>query len=315
MRDVLSELLHTSVCEKNFDELSKLPLYLTSGYEIKLFSVLGMDVLFVKPKQQITFTALKKQWGKFVSITGMQCVIFGDEYTRYGRERMIELGIPFFYGKDNMYLPFLGIALGKKKTVQLPETEKFSPLTQKMILLAIYEKWKKASTKEISEKMEVSRMTAARILTELQALSLPLVALEGKTKYFIYLGNQRNLYQMCQEYFVNPVAKKVSLAEIPIGICCRSGYSALADCSILADNTYPTYGVTRQEYRELRIDECPIQPVTDKPACIVQVLRYIIEQDGHIDPISAFLSLPDDEKNEPRTESVVDEILEEVLND
>ncbi len=93
------------------------------------------------------------------------------------------------------------------------ETEKFSPLTQKMILLAIYEKWKKVSTKEISEKMEVSRMTAARILTELQALSLPLVALEGKTKYFIYLGNQRNLYQMCQEYFVNPVSAVDEILE------------------------------------------------------------------------------------------------------
>lgn len=173
MQDILSGLLHTSVYEKKFDELSKLPLYLSSGFEIRLFSVMDIDVLFVKPKQKITFAALKKQWGKFIAITGMQCVIFGDEYTRYGRDRMIELGIPFFYGKDNMYLPFLGIALGKKKTVQLPETEKFSPLTQKMILLAIYEKWEKISTKEISEKMNVSRITAARALMELQALDLP----------------------------------------------------------------------------------------------------------------------------------------------
>lgn len=141
----------------------------------------------------------------------------------------------------------------------------------------------------------MSRITAARALTELQALNLPLAALEGKTKYFMYQGNMRDLYQMYREYFVNPVAKKLPLAKIPAGVCRRSGYSALADCSMSADNVYPTYGMTRQEYRNSEIDKYPIQPATDKPACIIQVLRYIIEQDGHIDPISAFLSLPDDE--------------------
>lgn len=315
MQETLKNLLHTSVFEKDLTCLDKIPLFLTASYEIKLFSISGIDVLFIKPKQQITFAALKKQWAKFVFLTGMQCVVYGDEYTRYGRERMIELGIPFFYGKDNMYLPFLGVALGKKKVAQLPNPEKFSPITQKMVLLAIYKKWEKISTKEISEIMEVSRITAARALTELQALNLPLVVLEGKTKYFNFLGNKRDLYQMCQEYFINPVAKKIPLTEIPTGIHCRSGYSALADCSMLADNDYPTYGVTRQEYHDLGIDEYSFQPVTDKPVCIVQILRYIIEQDGHIDPISAFLSLPDDEKNEPRTESAVDEILEDILND
>ena len=33
VRDVLSELLHTPVCEKSFNELDKLPLYLSSGYK------------------------------------------------------------------------------------------------------------------------------------------------------------------------------------------------------------------------------------------------------------------------------------------
>lgn len=311
----MSKLLHAPVDEREFFDINRLPLFLVSGYEIRLFSILGMDVLFVKPKQQLTFAALKKQWGKFISITGMQSVIYGDKYTRYGRERMIELGIPFFFGKDNMYLPFLGIAFGKQKMLQLPETEMFSPLTQKMILLAIYEKWEKLSTKEICEKMDVSRVTAARILIELQALGLPLVVLEGKTKFFHHRGNRKELYQMCQEYLVNPVMKKMSLAEIPADMRRKSGYSAIADYSMLTDNDYPTYGVTRQEYQDMGIAGYPIQPPTDNPACLVQVLRYVIERDGHVDPISAYLSLSDGEKKEPRTESALDEILGEVLSD
>ena len=315
MRDILSSLLHVPVVEKNFENDNQFPLYLVSGYEIRIFSVLDMDVLFVTPRQQLTFAALKKQWGKFVSVTGMQCIICGNEYTRYGRERMVELGIPFFFGRDNMYLPFLGIAFGKKKLIHLPEAEMFSPLTQKMILLAIYEKWNKLSTKEISEKMGVSRITAARILTQLQALGLPLVVLEGKTKYFRHQGSRKELYQMCRRYFTNPVVKELLLAEFPADIYRTSGYSATAECSMLADNAYPTYGVTRLEFQKLRIEEYPIQPSTDTPVCAVQVLNYVIEHDGHIDPISAYLSLPENEKSEPRTESALDEILEEVLHD
>ncbi len=74
----------------------------------------------------------------------------------------MSLAYPSF-GKDNMYLPFLGIVFGKKKLINLPQAEAFSPLIQKMILLAIYEKWNRLSTKEIFEKMEISRITAARI--------------------------------------------------------------------------------------------------------------------------------------------------------
>ena len=315
MRNVLSCLLHVPVVEKKYENENQLPLYLASGYEIRMFSLLDIDVLFVTPRQQLTFVELKKQWEKFVSVTGLHCVICGDEYTRYGRERMIELGIPFFFGKDNMYLPFLGITFGKKKVVQLPEAEMFSPLTQKMILLAIYEKWGKTSTKEISEKMGVSRITAARILTQLQALGLPLVVLEGKTKYFRCLGSRKELYQMCRKYFINPMVKKLFLAELPANVCRLSGYSAIAECSMLADNVYPTYGVTRLEFKKLRIEEYPTQPSTDIPVCAVQVLNYVIEYDGHIDPVSAYLTLPESEKNEPRTESALDEILAEVLDD
>ena len=315
MKEILSGLLHVPVVEEEFKDKDRLPLYLAVGYEIRMFSVLDMDILFVTPRQQLTFAALKKQWEKFVSVTGLQCVICGNEYTRYGRERMVELGIPFFFGKDNMYLPFLGIAFGKKKLIHLPEAEVFSPLTQKMILLAIYEKWNKFSTKEISQKMEISRITAARILTQLQALELPLVVLEGKTKYFRHSGSRKELYQMCRGYFINPVVKKLPLAERPMDICRTSGYSAIAECSMLADNAYPTYGVTRLEFQKLRIEEYPIQPPTDVPVCEVQVLNYVIEHDGHVDQISAYLSLSENEKKEPRVESALDEMLEEVLHD
>lgn len=315
MRETLEELLHIPVREKEFQESKQLPLFLKGEFEFRLFSIDKIDVLFVKPKQPLTFSALRKQWNSLEKATGLPCVVYGDRYSRYGRERMIELGIPFYYGKDNMYLPFLGIALGKDRTQTFSVVEQFSPATQHMILQAIYEDWKKVSTREISIKMQVSRITAARILTELQALDLPLVVLEGKTKYFYHTGSRKDLYQLCRGRMINPVIKTIYLATLPCGSMRRSGLSALSDCSMLSDNPFPTFGVTRQEFRELAINDYPLQPSTEVPVCAVQLLRYVLEQQGHVDPISAILSLPEADQEDPRIENAVEEILNEVLDD
>lgn len=312
MEDVLQDLLHVVVKKKQTPFLEQLPLFLQAGYETTLFSVGDLDVLFIESKEQITVTALFKQWKRFEMLTGLPCVVYGNECTRYGRERMIELGIPFYFGRDNLYLPFLGMVFGKKKAVYLPEIEKFAPTTQKMLLLALYENWQMVSTKEISENMGISRATAARCLTELQALNLPLTETRGSTKYYQYAGSAKELYEMCKLYFDSPIARSYALAEIPEGLSCYGGLTAIAGYSMLADNNYPTYAVTREEYRKLNIQRYSLQPKTEIPVCIIQVLRYKIEKEGAIDPISAIFCIPEVDKEDPRIQIASEEILEAV---
>lgn len=141
MQKILEDLLHVKVEEIAFDYKKKLPLFLQGGYEIRIFNIAGENVLFVRPKEQITFPTLKKHWKQFQELLGLQCVIYNDSYTRYGKERMIELGIPFVFGKDNIYLPTLGVILRKAREAKLPEVENFFPFTQKLVLTAIYHNW------------------------------------------------------------------------------------------------------------------------------------------------------------------------------
>lgn len=314
MKEELAKLLHTTVEEKEFSLLKKLPLFLKNGYEIKAMLIEGTEILFIKPKEQITVTALHKQWKRFELLTDLPCVVYGNEYSRYGRERMIELGIPFYFGKDNIYIPFLGIIFRKKRTIQLPEISKFSPTTQKMLLTALYENWQAVSTREISEKLKISRATAARCLAELQALNLPLVELQGKTKYFVYNGSSKILYNMCKEFFNIPISKIYTLAEIPDGLNCYGGFTAIARYSMLADNAYPTFAVTADEDRILGIGKYNKQSPTENPVCKVHVLRYKIEIDSFIDPISATLCVPAGEKEDPRIADAIDKLLEEVFH-
>lgn len=158
-------------------------------------------------------------------------MIFDDSYTRYGKKRMIEMGIPFVFGNEDIYLPFMGVVLMHKRNTTLPDVEKFSPATQKMVLTAFYERWNMISAKEISNRLQFSRMTAGRCLMELQSLGLPLVEIKGKTKYYVFSGARKMLYELCKPYFINPVAKTYLLKEIPDNVHCLGGISVLAHYS------------------------------------------------------------------------------------
>lgn len=313
MQKTIENLLHVPVTEKTFDAQKKLPLNLQGMYEIKLYNIADEDILFVRPKEQITFPNLKKNWKRFQDILGLPCVIFDNNYSRYGKERMIELGIPFFFGQD-IYMPMLGVILRKAKTIELPEIETFSPFTQKLVLMAIYQNWKEKTCRQISEEMKVARVTVNRALVELQALELPMSIMQGKTRSFKNDYTSKELYEMCRPFMINPVAKTYRLGKIPDGVTEKSGISALATYSMLGDNAYETFGIDREEARNIRIDDYKKLPRTEVPGCMVQVLRYKISLNGVVDPISAILSLIEKEKSDPRVEGAIEDTLEEIWN-
>lgn len=314
MRDALESILHVAVEEKEFRELKKLPLMLKGAYEIKLFNIAGEDMVFIAPKENITFPILKKQWKKFQELLNLPCVVYGNNISTYGKKRMIELQIPFVFGTDNMYLPMMGIRLQKSDEPALPEVEKFSPFTQKLILTAIYKGWKKKTSKELSEEMAVSRMTVNRALVELKALGLPLTSLEANNRIFQNDYSVKGLFEMTKDYMINPVSKSYSLSETPKQVKDKGGMSALSEYSMIGDNNYVTYAVSRDEARNMNLDSYKKLPKSEMPVCVVEVLRYKIAVGEGIDPISAFLSLTYEEKNDPRVKIEIEEILEEIWN-
>lgn len=310
----LRKWLHAAVEPSPSNAARALPLFLKNVFETQVFRVEDIDVLFARPREQMSFSALGKQWRQLEQYAKAQCVLCLDETTRYAKERLVELEIPFILGEDNLYLPFLGVALRKKRKATPPRITKLTPIAQKMVLLALYEKWRRVSSREISEKMGVSRMTASRNLLELQALNLPLVETVQNAKYFSFEGSRRELFEMCNPFFDNPAAKTYILEEIPHGLDCLAGRSALSRSSLLSDNAYRTYGLTREECRELGIADYPECDPEDA-VCVIHVLRYKIKMDKTIDPISAALCVSELEPLDIRDKAMMRRILDEVLRD
>lgn len=314
MEEFLKKLLHVSVKEQIFDKFEKLPLLITGLYEIRSFQVGEKLVYLVHPKEYVSLPQLKKHFSKLTKLLDGDCILYDDRYTRYGISRLIEIGVPFIFGDKNIYLPNLGIQIHDKRKAKLPDVEQFSPFTQKLILLALYHSWKYISGKEIAERLGVTRMTVNRALLELEALELPLVMMDGKTKYFKTDLSREELYKICEEYLINPVKKTVRINRLPSDVILLSGVSALADYTLIGEDPYPTFAVDQKQYRELQIKQEDMTPKGEIPACMIQIHRYLIAHGDVVDPVSAMLSVPVNELADVRIQQAIREIKEGVFD-
>lgn len=314
MEEFLKKLLHVSVKEQVFDKSGKLPLLITGLYEIRSFQVGEKLVYLVHPKEHVSLPQLKKHFIKLTKLLDGDCILYDDGYTRYGISRLMEIGVPFIFGDKNIYLPNLGIRIHVKPKAKLLDVEQFSPFTQKLILMALYHDWKYISGKEIAERLGVTRMTVNRALIELEALELPIVTMDGKTKYFKNDLSRKELYKICEEYFINPVKKTVRINHIPNDVMLLSGVSALAEYTLLGEDPYPTFAVNQEQYRELKIKQEDMTPKGEDSACMIQIHRYLIAYGDTVDPLSAMLSVPVDELEDARIELAIEEIKEGVFN-
>lgn len=310
---IISRLLHIDVQKRKGQGAKRLPPQLEEAFETEVLEVESAEVLFAAPRRPLSLPRLRAGWEKLEEASALPCVLCLEETNPYGRERMIELGIPFLMGEENLYLPFLGAALIKKRTARLPQISRFTPAAQKMVLTAIYENWGQLSAREISERMNVSRMTVSRNLAELQALGLPLVAVCGREKRFSCETGSRRMLELCAPYLDNPVQRAFYLEEIPKGAEYLGGRSAIARYSLLSDHPYLTYAVTREELRGLHLEECHICTGREEAACQIHVVRYRIAMGKLIDPVSAVLCVTAQEKTTPREEAALKRMLEDYL--
>lgn len=76
-----------------------------------------------------------------------------------------------------------------------------------------------------------------------------------------------------------------------------------------------TYAVRKNQIKALGLKEIRETPLDEAPACIVQEVGYILPfgENKAVDPLSLTLMLSGEELDDPRVESCVEEMLEELV--
>lgn len=314
----VEQTLHLRTVAKAYPEAESLPLLLRSSYQYEKVSIAQTQCLFAMPVEPINLTAMRKHQRQLTTLTSLVCVLCFTQLRAYTQQKLLQEGIPFILLDKMIYVPFLGTVIANQPQKRLPEIRAISAKTQKLLLTALYQRWQAKSVGEAAVILGVSNMTVTRCFDELDAMQMPLVVKAGRSRRFIWTKGGKALCELIRPVMIDPVARRIALdaqVEMPHPMLC--GMSALCHYTMLADNDYRTYAVTKEEAKALQIDHVQTVPKDEMPAQVIHVMKYDLPfDDGRaVDPITAILSLDGEEADDPRAEAAIQTLLEEILYD
>ncbi len=93
--------------------------------------------------------------------------------------------------------------------------------------------------------MRVTKMSASRCFDELEYLGIDVLGIKGKSRIICIPADIRSLWNQLKTILRNPVIFRYELRE-DIKLNKTAGLSALCAYSLLSDNEYPTYAITKK---------------------------------------------------------------------
>ena len=315
MKEFLEKTLRQNVImTENKEVYKKLPLAYRGRYDIFMVETNGVLWMAIHPKDNVGLVMLRRDRAGVEKMTGLNCAIFLDRTTFYIKEKMMEEGIPFVIEGKQVFLPFIGYLLSKENERELAPVHLISFLTQKMLLIAIYERWNEVKVSGAAKRMGVSTKSASRCFDELEYLNIDVLGMKGKSRVINIPNDRKQVWQQIENVLRNPVIRRFVLRE-DMKLEKKAGISALCEYSLLSDNVYPTYAVTKKELKDSAVKVEKQVSELEEIGCVVLELGYFIDflGKGFQDPLSVVLSLTGEEQEEERVDISINEMLEEYV--
>ena len=315
MKEFLEKILRQNVImTENKEVYKKLPLVYRGRYDIFTVETNGALWMAIHPKDDVGLVMSRRDRAGVEKMTGLNCAIFLDRTTFYIKEKMMEEGIPFVIEGKQVFLPFIGYLLSKENERELAPVHLISFLTQKMLLMAIYERWNEVKVSDAAKRIGVSTKSASRCFDELEYLNIDVLGMKGKSRVINIPDDRKQLWQQIERVLRNPVIRRFVLRE-DMKIEKKAGISALCEYSLLSDNVYPTYAVTKRELKASGVKVEKQVSELEEIGCVVLELGYFIDflGKGFQDPLSVVLSLTGEEQEEERVDISINEMLEEYV--
>lgn len=315
MREFLEKTLKQTVrIEENAELYEKLPLVYRGRYTIYNVETNGLGWIAICPKSRTGLVMLRKDRAKIEKEAKLNCALFLENTTFYIKEKLLEEGVPFVIKNKQLYLPFIGCLLAGTNERELAPVHLISYLTQKMFLTAIYENWQEVRVSEAAGKLGVTKMSVSRCFDELEYLDIDILQMKGKSRVICIPEDVEALWKKSKTMLRSPVINRYMFSE-DLKLSRKAGISALCEYSLLSDNEYPTYAITKREIKGSKIREQRRGRDSEEIGCAVLELGYFIDYKGKNtqDPLSVALSFTDEEMDEERVNISVKEMLEEYV--
>jgi hypothetical protein len=315
MKEFLEKTLRQNVSMEESEYLNdKLPLVFRGRYTFYKVKTNGLLWIAIQPKNDVGIVTLRKDRAKIEKVAGLNCAIFLSATTFYIKEKLVEEGIPFVLDGKQVYLPFIGYLLSSASERNIAPVHLISFLTQRLIFTAIYEKWENVTVSEAAEKIDVTKMSVSRCFDEIEYLNVDILGMRGKSRVITIPEDIKKLWNDMKGVLRNPVIARYELSE-DIKLEKKAGISALCEYSLLSDNEYPTYAITKREIAESGIKNMRQVHLGEEVGCVVLELGYFVDFKNNTleDPMSVALSISETEKQDERINISIDEMLKEYV--
>ena len=281
-------------------------------YDFYIIKMEDFEWLIAEPLMGFSLNFMRKHQRLMKKLSGMECALYLKKQSVYIRNALVEEGIPFIIWDKMVFLPFLNILVYGRADKALKPVEKIAFLTQKLLLLALYEKWKDMTVQKIAKELNVTIVAVRKCFDEIQYLKLPIIKDVGRSRLLSIDASSREMWNMLEPIFRNPVIKTYKLVE-DIAADIKTGISAICEYSGLQDNPYPTYAVTKRDLQRFQIKTRRQALTEDEIGCVVQELGYCIDFKGKglVDPLTVYMSLNDEQRQSSEIEIYIDSMLKE----
>ena len=157
-------------------------------------------------------------------------------------------------------------------------------------------------------------MSANRCFDEIEYLNVDILGMKGKSRVITVPADTQKLWNDVRVILRNPVIARYELKE-DIQLEKKAGITALCEYSLLSDNEYPTYAITKKEITESGIRKMKQVHSGEEIGCVVLELGYFINFKNKKleDPLSVTLSLTESEKQDERIGISIKRMLEEYV--
>ncbi|MCR5079301.1 MAG: membrane protein insertion efficiency factor YidD [Bacilli bacterium] len=291
-----------NIGETIFKKTKNLSPELKSNFTFTKGTYFGDSFIIARATAVFSLDELRRFYKDLTDSFDLPVCLYLTSCSNYAIKALVKDGISFYAENRFAYLPFLTI-LGKAyKEKSMAKVDKLSMVCQHLVLYLIFSDKRSVTVTEAASLINVSKMAISKAFDELEVLRLP-IRTEGRTRVFKWDLPWGMLLRNVLPKMSSPVKAEYRLSEkADLKATYLSGISALSKLTSLGDNSYQTLAIIKDKKSLEKLDKIETIPDYEKPEMIVSVMRYIIPYKGgsSIDPISAWLSLPENYPGDAR---------------
>lgn len=293
------------------DIAEKLPLFVTSSYDLSLCMVGGECIVLMFSKRHgLSPHDIASQLQIVADTMKLRPVLVFMSLDKELYAFLVNGGISFIVPRKGVFIPpRISLLSDTIPTEPVAIRSKLSVSAQLMVLwhLNFNNENRELPFKSVITALKMNKVYVSRSAAEIEAFNLALITRNGCSKSLLFDCNAQNLWRKVHPLMRSPVQRTVRLPSAP-NDALLAGISALSEYSSINDDSEQTFAVPRCAWH---IDDAIVSRYN---GVHVQKWWYdpaLLSPDGRkVDKLSLYLALKDDP--DPRVQGCLEEMLEEM---